>query len=329
MRSARDAFGAAPAIGCCLSRLSFGWGAMQWAAVAHRRAGARRGDAVPVPTSQPRGAGYASGDAVDEAARFLADRPISPPPGAGEWWPSTAGLTTMRLCRVPDMRTGGAERHWATLLPLLRERGAEAGVLCLSEEGALFGDLVRAGVPARCVHLRGRADARGLRAALASARPRPDVVVSRGVNGLVVAAAIARKAHAPHVVNEHTPLQADGELLAPHRHQRLITRALAPRVDAVIAVARRQVDPLVDWGYRRERIRVIPNGIQPVERASTRRGCRRDGFAVLCVARSRPRSARALRERDVRCRRSEPRLRASLRRRLPAALHRALARRAA
>ena len=58
------------------------------------------------------------------------------------------------------MRTGGAERHWATLRAMLRERGVEAGVLCLSEEGALFGDLVSAGVPARCVHLRGRGDLR-------------------------------------------------------------------------------------------------------------------------------------------------------------------------
>jgi hypothetical protein len=44
----------------------------------------------------------------------------------------------MRLLFVcPDMRTGGAERHWATLTALLRERGVEVGVLCLSEEGGL------------------------------------------------------------------------------------------------------------------------------------------------------------------------------------------------
>ena len=55
----------------------------------------------------------------------------------------------MRVLFVcPDMRTGGAERHWATLAGMLRERGVEAGVLCLAEEGALFSDLVRAGVPA-------------------------------------------------------------------------------------------------------------------------------------------------------------------------------------
>lgn len=193
----------------------------------------------------------------------------------------------MRLLFVcPDMRTGGAERHWATLVPMLRERGAQAGVLCLSEEGSLFSELTRAGVPARSLNMRGRGDARALRAALACARPRPDVVVSRGVNAMVVAHAIARRARTAHVVNEHTPLLASGELLAGRRHQRLLTRALAPRVEGVIAVARRQVDPLVALGYRRERIEVIANGIDPVERSDGLSRLAGEGeFGVLCVSR--------------------------------------------
>jgi glycosyltransferase involved in cell wall biosynthesis len=193
----------------------------------------------------------------------------------------------MRLLFVcPDMRTGGAERHWATLVPMLRELGAEAGVLCLSEEGTFFSDLVRAGVPARCVHMRRGGDLRGLRAALACARPRPDVVISRGVSGTVVADAIARRAGAAHVVNEHTPLLASGELLPLQSHQRLLTKGVAPRVDRVIAVARRQVDPLTRRGYRRERIEVIPNGTDPVELSGAGgRLAGDDEFGVLCVSR--------------------------------------------
>ncbi len=193
----------------------------------------------------------------------------------------------MRLLFVcPDMRTGGAERHWATLLPMLRERGAEAGVLCLAAEGGLFSDLVRAGVPARCLNMQRRGDPQALRAALACARPRPDLVVSRGVSALVVGEAIARRARTAHVVNEHTPLLPDGRLLAGRRHQRLLTRALAPHVEGVIAVARRQVDPLVGLGYRRERIEVIPNGIEPVEpRAGSARLAGEGEFGVLCVSR--------------------------------------------
>ncbi|MBD0283059.1 MAG: glycosyltransferase, partial [Thermoleophilaceae bacterium] len=55
----------------------------------------------------------------------------------------------MRLLFVcPDMRTGGAERHWATLVPALARRGADTRVLCLTEEGGLFPELIRAAVPA-------------------------------------------------------------------------------------------------------------------------------------------------------------------------------------
>jgi glycosyltransferase involved in cell wall biosynthesis len=193
----------------------------------------------------------------------------------------------MRVLFVcPDMSTGGAERHWATLVPLLRERGVEAGVLCLSERGAIYDDLVRAGVPARCVDMRRRADPRGLRRALGAARPRPDAVVSRGVSATLVAAAIAHRAGAAHVVNEHTPLLADGELLPLAPRQRLLLRPVARTVDAVIAVARRQVEPLARLGYRRERIEVIPNGIEPPPvAAGAPRLAGEHEFGVLCVAR--------------------------------------------
>jgi glycosyltransferase involved in cell wall biosynthesis len=193
----------------------------------------------------------------------------------------------MRLLFVcPDMRTGGAERHWATLMPMLLDRGAQPFVLCLSEEGSLFAELVRAGVPARCLHMRRGGDLQGLRVALARARPRPDVVISRGVSGTVVAEAIARRAGVPHVVNEHTPLLASGELLPLQRHQRLLIRGVAPLVSRVIAVTRRQVDPLVARGYRRERIEVISNGIAPVESSRAVGRLAADGeFAVLCAAR--------------------------------------------
>ena len=218
----------------------------------------------------------------------------------------------MRLLFVcPDMRTGGAERHWATLVPLLRERGAQAGVLCLAEEGAFFSELERSGVPARCVHMRSRGDLRGLRAALACARPRPDVVVSRGVSGTVVGELIAHRAQAPHVVNEHTPLLANGQLLGTRRHQRILIRAVARRVDRVIAVARRQVDPLTGLGYRRERIEVIPNGIDPIEPGSS--GARLAGegdFGVLCVSRLQiEKRVELFVSAIAEARRSEPRLR--------------------
>jgi len=186
------------------------------------------------------------------------------------------------------MRTGGAERHWATLVPALRSRGAEAAVVCLSGEGALFGDLVRAGVPAVDLGLRRRLDPRGLRRALAFADPRPDAVVTRGVSGQVVGAAIARRAHAPHVLNEHTPLTPSGALVPARRHQRALMRLVASRVDAVIAVTERQVPALASAGYRPARVEVIANGVFGEALGEPPAPAREAGLSALCVAGLRP-----------------------------------------
>jgi glycosyltransferase involved in cell wall biosynthesis len=191
------------------------------------------------------------------------------------------------VCR--DMRTGGAERHWATLIPALSRRGEEVRVLCLADEGGLFGHLTAAGVPAACVHMRRRTDPRAWRRVLAFATPRPEVVISRNVSGQFAGEAIARRAGAPHVLNEHTPLTPAGELLPMRRHQRLMTRLVAPRLDRVIAVTRRQIDPLAGLGYRRERIEVIANGVFDSARPPSQSGAAKAGdFTVLCAARLEP-----------------------------------------
>ena len=192
----------------------------------------------------------------------------------------------MRLLFVcPDMRTGGAERHWATLASALAARGADVRVLCLTEEGGLFGALTAARVPAACIRMKARIDPRGWRRALAFAEPRPDVVVTRGVSGQIVGEAIARRARAPHVLNEHTPLTPAGDLLPMRTHQRLLTRLVAPRVDHVLAVTARQIDPLSRLGYRRDRIEVIANGVFDAARPADDSG---DGFTVLYAARLEP-----------------------------------------
>jgi L-malate glycosyltransferase len=109
------------------------------------------------------------------------------------------------------------------------------------------------------------------------------------VSARFVGEAIASRARAPHVVNEHTPLTATGELLPMRRHQRLLTRLVAPRLDCVIAVTRRQIAPLARLGYRRERIEVIANGVFDSARPTTARGAAEgDDFTVLCAARLEP-----------------------------------------
>ena len=225
----------------------------------------------------------------------------------------------MRLLFVcPEMRTGGAQRVWASLMRGLASRGHEVRLLTLADEGDLFGELAADGIPAECARMSRRGALRGLRRALAHARSRPEVVVTRGVSGQSVGEAIARRAGAPQVMTEHTPCLPSGELLPMRRHQRALTRAVARRVDRVVAVTSRQVQPLTELGYRRERIDVVPNGLFPgeVEPARDRAEVRHElglgeaDLAVLQVAALRPEKRvdgflRAVAE----ARRSDPRVR--------------------
>jgi glycosyltransferase involved in cell wall biosynthesis len=194
------------------------------------------------------------------------------------------------LC--PDMHRGGAERQWATLIPALARRGAEVRLVCMYAEGPLFAEVRAAGISAECLGLRGPNDVLGVRRALAEARGRPDAVVTRTVSPQVVGQAIARRAGAAHVFNEHTPLTADGELLAMPPRRRMLTRLVAPHVHRVIGVSDRQRAPLERLGYRSERIVTVPNGVFASDvRTSVDREAKRESlglgggdFAVLCVA---------------------------------------------
>jgi glycosyltransferase involved in cell wall biosynthesis len=203
----------------------------------------------------------------------------------------------MRLLFVcPDMQRGGAERQWATLIPALARRGAEVRLVCLYDEGPLFDEVRAAGVPAECLGLRGPTDLRGVRRALSEAGGRPGAVVTRTISPQLVGLTIAWRAGAAHVFNEHTPLTTDGELLAMRPRQRLLTRAVAPRVDRVIEVSARQAEPLTRLGYRRDRIVTVPNGVfaddvkTALDRDTTRTslGLTETDFAVLCAANLRP-----------------------------------------
>lgn len=219
----------------------------------------------------------------------------------------------MRLLFVcPDMRTGGAERHWATLVPALHDRGVEVVVLTLTSQGPFFGELKARGVPTHCVHLRRRSDLGGMRRALAYASIRPDAVVSRGVSAQLVGESIARRASVPHVLNEHTPMTPDGRLVAPRIHQRALTRMVSGRVDAVICVSARQAAPLAALGYPRDSIHVVPNGVfeEAIAEVEPSPELDRDGFSALCVAGLRPEKRVDLFIEAVRAaRRSQPTLR--------------------
>jgi len=189
------------------------------------------------------------------------------------------------------MRTGGAERHWATLIPELAARGATVKLAALAGKGRFFDEVASRGVPAECLALRRRSDPRALRRALAlAAEFAPDAVVTRGVSGQLVGEAIARRSRAVHVYNEHTPLTPTGRLVPPRAHQRALTRLVARAVDDVVAVTQRQVPPLEALGYPQGRIEVVPNGVfaRDVEGIAPSSELGGESFDVLCVAGLRP-----------------------------------------
>jgi glycosyltransferase involved in cell wall biosynthesis len=118
---------------------------------------------------------------------------------------------------------------------------------------------------------------------------RPDAVVTRGVSAQLVGEAIARRARAVHVYNEHTPLTPTGRLLPPRPHQRALTRLVARAIDEVVAVTTRQVPPLERLGYPSGRIEVVHNGVFERDVEDVTPSAELDGgFPVLCVARLQP-----------------------------------------
>ena len=120
--------------------LRFGWGLdLHWAALAAER-GWRLGvvDATPVRhESATVGSAYRTEDARAEAAE-LPRRPSLPARrarGRRARHPPADGPLMRLLFVAPDMHRGGAERHWATLIPALARRGAEVAAALPQRRG--------------------------------------------------------------------------------------------------------------------------------------------------------------------------------------------------
>jgi glycosyltransferase involved in cell wall biosynthesis len=187
-----------------------------------------------------------------------------------------------------SLTVGGAERQWSLLIPALRSR-FDVSLLTLVAEGRFFADLRDLGIPVTCAHMRHRADLRGLRRALRSGDIGPQLVVTQSINADIVGHFIARGAGAAHVTNNHA---GPGSPTSVHRD--VLNRLLGPRVDQAIVVSDVQVPRLLQLGYRRDRIRLIRNGVpvpvpeapRSVVRASL--DLQDDHFLALMVAALRP-----------------------------------------
>jgi L-malate glycosyltransferase len=184
---------------------------------------------------------------------------------------------------------GGAERHWAILLPRLLELGFEVRVLTLVGEGVFFDELRAKGITAACAGLRRRTDIAGLRRALAFVGSGTDLLVSQNVNAQVVASFAARKARVPHVTIDHTPPG-----VSFRRYQQVLVRAAVRNAEVVIGVSAGQIERFAGLGIRRDRIVVIPNGVEELVPVRARDEVRHElgiadsDFVGLLVADLRP-----------------------------------------
>lgn len=163
---------------------------------------------------------------------------------------------------VPDLAVGGAERHVTTLLPLLDPARFEPSVVCLGDEGALFPDLVDAGVPAVAWRrAKWQAPLALLQLVRELRRRAPDVVITRGYSAETIGRAAAVLAGVPRsVVWVHNC----GDTAPRGRLRSLVDTALDRWTDAYFGVADGQVDYMAeDLGVPRAKIRIIKNGVDP------------------------------------------------------------------
>jgi glycosyltransferase involved in cell wall biosynthesis len=194
----------------------------------------------------------------------------------------TPAQKVMFVC--PNLETGGAERQWATLIRGLCEQEFDVSVMTLDGRGAYFDELLAGGVSIACAALRHRADPVGLARAAWLGRSRSSTVVTRGLSAHMVGHVLAQGHGAAHVLTEHSAAKFG----PPRWHQQLLIKPIRSRANWVVAVTASQVEYLVSEGYRRDAIRVIPNGVAndpPVRDREAVRAelgiARGDFFAVL------------------------------------------------
>jgi glycosyltransferase involved in cell wall biosynthesis len=195
-------------------------------------------------------------------------------------------ISVLFIC--PNLKTGGAERHWAILIPALVEHGIQPSVQTLDGTGPFFDQLRTGPIEISCARLRNRCDIRRLAGAVrrgAAAHPR--VIVSMGASPLVVGQLIARQCGARHLYNAHNCYPLDA------RRERIMS-LVAPRTSGVVAISEMQRRGLEALGFRGQCIWIVANGV-PVRACAppTISALRADlgltgGFCAALVAALRP-----------------------------------------
>jgi glycosyltransferase involved in cell wall biosynthesis len=163
---------------------------------------------------------------------------------------------------VPDLHTGGAERHVTTLLPRMDPARFTPSVVCIGEEGALFDALPAAGIEARALHLAKRNAPRALSELTGIFRcTQPDVVVVRGYSAEALGRIAARFAGVTHsIVWVHNV----SDITPRSRIRNGLDRALDRWTSAYFGVAEGQRPYMIDeLGYPEAKISIVHNGVDP------------------------------------------------------------------
>jgi glycosyltransferase involved in cell wall biosynthesis len=192
------------------------------------------------------------------------------------------------LCAELD--NGGAERHWAALIPALARRGAGVRVVAIKGGGRALERLRASGVPIRELGRSGFRSFVALPPLLEEQSASPTAVVTFGYNSHVLGALFSRATGTPQVLNWH---RQQGWPM--NRVERNAVRLAARSGAGVIAVTNAQCDDLSGLGFRQDRIRVVNNGVaRPVEidvppaSIRARLGLPKEAFIAVLVARLRP-----------------------------------------
>jgi len=165
---------------------------------------------------------------------------------------------------IRSLGYGGAERQLVVLASGLRARGHTVSVLTFYPGGELEGELRAAGVRLRCLEKRGRWDVTTFLAALRRAvrEESPDVLHSYLVVPNIVAA-VARPI-LPGVRIVWGERASDMDLSHYDWLSRVssrLARGLSGVPDLVIVNSRAGFEHAIARGYRREKLIVIPNGV--------------------------------------------------------------------
>lgn len=187
----------------------------------------------------------------------------------------------------PNLDAGGAQRQWSILAPGLRERGFDTRIIALGAGGPFVEPLRRRGVPVEVVGMRHQADLRRLIRCPLVRDFAPDVIVSRGVNGLYIGHILSVRHHARHVHNDHVGVRISA------RREAMI-KLVASRLHLVIGVSPEQCATWVSRGLLLDRFVVVANGVEtpqvPEQRDDLRRnlGIEPSQVVALLVASLRP-----------------------------------------